>query len=383
MKNKKIALFLILAMTAALIGGIVLVQKSQETRKGAFYGGISAGIWPDFKEVGVDETFDFYLTVTPDTYLVTGAEMNLGFDKSILELTGIEFDNLFTGPKRISSANENGELNIITITTADRSELHREAFNLAKLTFKAIATGSAAIDRVGEYKIVGSRGQEGVIDRTLELKSFTSATVKVSEEGPTPTETPIISGGPTPTEPPEGWPTLNFRIKPGGTSYRVDDQQITVSNIPDQKVKVVVKKGTFRKEFEDVVVSFDEQAVGAGSLKLFGVVAGENYAVLIKGPVHLARRFCYDQQKEHCWLGEEDVTLVPGENDYSWTDLELEPGDINGDGLIDSTDFSQLKQALGVQGEGTKEDLNFNGIVNPQDVVFFLETLSTKYEEEI
>lgn len=387
-KNRKTIfplILLILVVSVALIGGVILVRTSQETRRGAYYGAVSAGIWPDAKQVDFNSgNFDLYLKVIPGDHLITGTEMNLSFDNSILELVDMEFDDLFSGPKRITQANTTGTIPILAVTTADRNDLHNEPFNLVKLTFKPKSAGSTQITRVGDYKIVGSRGQTGVVDRTLELKGFSLATVTVGGGDTIPT-----TGVPYPTEvlPPEeawpegGWPTLEFKIKFAGTTYRVGNQQVTVSNIPDQKVKVIVKKFGSKWEFSDVMVSFDEKAIGTGEVELVGVPVGTGYTVFIKGPAHLARKFCSNKQKDRCRVDEGEIVLKQ-KISYDWTGLELEPGDINQDGVVDASDFSQLKQAIGLQGEGIKEDLNFNGVVNTQDIALFLETLSTKYEEE-
>jgi len=381
---------LILLMLTALIAGLLLLRESQQIRRGAFYGGVNAGVWPDNKEVALGETFTLDLKISPNSSLVTGADIKLKFDPSIIELVALDLDALFVGPRKISQANENGIIQIIAVTPADKSKLYQQPFTLAKLVFKAKKTGSTEITRAGDYKIVGSRGQDGVIDRTLRINKFSKALITVKAEGaegatPTqgagPTQGVTPTEGATPTQPPSTgeWPVLNFKIKFAGTTYRVDNRQIVISDIPDQKVVLLVKKDDFEKKFEDVTVSFDEEAIGTGKVELVGVPAGEGYAVFIKGPVHLTRKFCYDKQKEHCWLGEEDVTLELGENDYDWSGLELELGDANGDDRIDALDFALLKQALGLEGKGIKEDFNFNGVVNSQDVALFLESFSSKY----
>lgn len=177
-------------------------------------------------------------------------------------------------------------------------------------------------------------------------------------------------------------PEMTFKIKLGGTTYNVGDEEKTIDTIPSEKVVVVVKKDDFEKKFQ-TNVSFDEQAVGTGNLVLTNVPPGDNYLILIKGPKHLANRYCSDKQDGHCWLGEEDITLKKGENVFDWTDHELKPGDLNQDGVVNSNDFSQLKKALGQKGENIPEDLNYNGQVNSQDLVFFLNTLNSRYEDEI
>ena len=199
-----------------------------------------------------------------------------------------------------------------------------------------------------------------------------------------PTNTPTA----TPTEAEtENWPVLNFKVKMKGTEYQVQGEDKVVEDIPEQKMTVIVRKGSFEKEFKNVDVSFDKNAVGEGSVVLNGVEPGDKYAILVKGPVHLARKFCKNNQTDRCAYGQEKITLTEGENNFDLTGLYLEPGDINSDGRVDSADFTLLKQAVGKKrsaetGENIPEDLNFNGVVNSQDIVLFLETLSTKYEDD-
>ncbi|MFH1561043.1 MAG: cohesin domain-containing protein [Patescibacteria group bacterium] len=378
MKNKKIGLILTLGMVFALFAGLVLVRQSQETRKGAFYGGITASLWPNPKDVAVGDTFSIHLKVNPkpagatEAYLVSGVDMVLSFDKSLLELTEAKLDSLFTGPNKVTQANQTGRINLVGVTVSDRDQLHAATFDFVKLTFKAKKKGSTAINRVGEYEIVGSRGQTGDIDRTLKLDSFASTTVNVTDQGrPTPT---LVDGQ---------WPILDFKIKLGGTSYMVNDQTIYIDDIPNKAATVVVKKGAFRKEFEDVTVTFDSTAIGSARLSLVGVPAGDKYLVSVTVDGYLPRVFCRDFQVERCRVGDEAISLIIGDNDYDWTGFELEPGDVNFDTVVNSLDFTQVKSALGQTGVGLPEDVVPNGVVNPQDLVKLLETLSNKYGEEI
>jgi len=360
-KNKKINPVTILILLLGLTAGLLLIRSSQEVRRPAYYGQVSASLLPSERDVLTGETFNLRLKISPGDNLVSGVDLDLDFDSSLMELTDVEVHESYTGGGDLVS---DGKVNIMVVTVLDPEDLPQESFDLAVITFKAIGSGTGKINRVGDYQIVGSRGEGGDIDRTLELVSFNPATVNISE-------------GNTPEG---GWPVLNFSVKFGGTEYAVGDQKVIV-DVPDQKVKLVVKRGGFRKEFDGVDLVFDDQAIGWGSVELVGVTPGGGYAVLIKGPVHLARKFCSNKQKERCQLGEENISLVPGDNNYDWTGLNLEPGDINLDGRVDSTDFSRIKSSLGNQSG--KEDINFNGIVNSQDIVLLLDTLNTKYEEEI
>ncbi len=367
-KNKILVLLLIIPLLT-VFAGLILVKQTQEVRRRAAYGEINLQLLPDVQEVELDEeTANVQLQVLPEEYLVSGGHFNISYNPNILEFQSAELNENFNG---VSQVVEEGVVETVSYLKSD-GQIPAEPFSLVNLRFKLLNEGSSILSKTAAVSFVGSKGVEGVDDRVLDIGSFSQAEIDVSAGEPTP----------IPTEPPAGWPELSFKIRFGGTKYLVNDQEKIVEDIGTQPVDVIVKGNGISQRYKDVMVEFDNQAVGTGSLELVGVEPGDNYAILIKGPVHLARRFCLDDQVEHCWLGEESITLNPGENEFNWAALNLEPGDIDQNGVVNSADFTTLKQALMTEG-GISEDINFNGIVNSQDVVFFLETLSTKYEDEL
>ncbi len=209
---------------------------------------------------------------------------------------------------------------------------------------------------------------------------------------PWPTNTPLPTNTSqpthTPTKTPTNTPTLapdqaevEFNIKLAGTDYYVGGQRILV-DVPEVLVDVIVKNDEYYYRQEDVLVQFNDQAVGKGSVKLDNFKEDNNYSMLIKGPVHLMNRYCKNEQKGYCWKNEAGLEISTGVNKFNFADWPLVPGDINQDGVVDVVDFSVLKQALGARNY-PREDINFNGIVNSQDINFLLQTLSTRYEDEI
>ncbi len=395
--------FIFFSLIFGLFGAIYLVQQRQETRRQAAYGNVAVSILPDEKIVEVGEQVNLQVMVNPGPNLVNLVKMTLDYDEDVLEFVDVAVRNGFTG----SDSSAGGRVEFTALTTMARDELERlnnEPFQIATLTFEAKQTGVADINRTEDYVITGSRGQEGNIDRQLSMSSFDRSTITVVSEL-VPTETPVATNTPpsgatntpdpeatstpipvvtaTPTGEPEGgWPELTFKIKFEGTEYRVGGVMKTVDTIGTRLVDVWVKGNGESFEYEDVPVEFNNQAIGTGSIDLTGVEPGSGYAVLVKGPVHLAKRFCKDDQREHCWLGEEEITLDSGENSFDWTEINLEPGDIDKNGVVNSADFTLLKEALKLEGD-VEEDINFNGIVNGQDITFFLNTLSTKYEDDL
>lgn len=372
-KNNQKGFWIILFLLFALFGGMYLLQRQQEVRREAAYGEIGLSLLPSEKEVNVDENVELRLQVIPGQFLVNLVKIRLAYNPMVVELKSVLPQNNFS----VTHKKSDGQVEIIALTTMAREELEilteTGSFEIARLNFEAVSPGETEISRLGEYAITGSRGIEGPEDRGLNLSAFGSSKITVRDKQEL---------TPTPTEPPQGWPELTFKIKFLGTEYAIGSEQKVVSGVGTQMVDLLVKGNGISQNYSNVQVEFNEQAVGTGSLELVGVEPGDNYAVLIKGPVHLARRYCRDGQKEHCWLGEENISIVAGENIYDWTDLALEPGDIDGNGIVNSVDFTLLKNALGQEGE-VKEDINFNGFVNTQDITFFLQTLSRKYEDDI
>lgn len=395
-KKQVLTLVAILMAAAGLLAGGVLLQRRTELRRQAAYSKIDVSLQPQPLEVCKGETKKIFVKVdpspedAPETAEIHAAEMSFNFDSDVATISALTFNenygaSIWNGKEK---ANNSGEIKMTALTMQEN--VPTNIFNLAEVSFIGREVGEFTFSMNSDYEVLGVRGQTGVnVDRELEINDFdqVKTQVKVTDCGdlsPTPTGEEDLSLTPTGEEQEEtSWPKLTFKVKFGGTEYRVNDQQIVVNDIPDQKVDVVVKGKGQRKVYQDVNVTFNEQAIGTGTLELEGVTPGSGYSILLKGPVHLARRFCQDKQREHCWLGEGSLTINSGENSFDWTGLELEPGDINRDGVVDAADFTALKAAIGKSGTNVSEDLNRNGTVTGQDIVFFLDTLSERYEEEI
>jgi len=131
-----------------------------------------------------------------------------------------------------------------------------------------------------------------------------------------------------------------------------------------------------------------------GRVRLPGVVPGNGYYVIIKGPKHIAERFCLDKQEVYCPAGK-TLTLKIN-NIFDFTGWPLRPGDISGatagvqDGKIDSVDWSFLVQALISDDEEKRERANLNydldadnkQIIAGNDIRLFVETMQTKYDDD-
>jgi len=196
-----------------------------------------------------------------------------------------------------------------------------------------------------------------------------------------PTETLLLS--PTPTVE-ASTPILNFKVSFAGV---LDSSK--VKETPEVTVKI--KKGLeIVAEFTGVQLEPDTGAAFKGSVVLSGVAPGGDYTIYIKGPRHLVRKFCQDKQTERCF-GRGRIVLTSGKNEFDFSRLSLEPGDLPNpsenmqqDSVVNGVDLSLLKARLGKDypEELAVADLDFNGVINTRDIVLLLRTLSSKYGEE-
>lgn len=168
----------------------------------------------------------------------------------------------------------------------------------------------------------------------------------------------------------------------------------------DQKVIVTVKKpsgatGGYMGTYRDINIVSDSTGVYSGSVVLSSPttastpVAGDKVWIFIKGPKHLAKKFCVnDQALDKRCKDNEFLVLQAGENTFNWSRSVMEGGDLpltgGQDGVVNSTDWTFMNGKLGssVTADLVAADINLDGIVNATDRVLLRITLETKYEED-
>ena len=118
----------------------------------------------------------------------------------------------------------------------------------------------------------------------------------------------------------------------------------------------------------------------------FNNVNNFNY-LRIKGPNHLASRLCLNNQSTK--LDEVTTCEINLKNTntttYNFSNYSLIPGDINQDGVINSSDYSIIKNNFNSETITCNQtgDLNFDGIVNSLDANLLKDSLSEQEEGEI
>ncbi|MFH1841128.1 MAG: hypothetical protein ABH807_03180 [Candidatus Shapirobacteria bacterium] len=171
---------------------------------------------------------------------------------------------------------------------------------------------------------------------------------------------------------------LRFSVKFQGVETKKGYQQVKIR---------VYKKGVVDRWFDyheiDGLLANDT-GIYSGVAILSNVPAGDNYTIFIKGPKHLARKFCTNNQENRC-VGGGQIALTAGQNTFDFSKIGLEAGDVPlQDGVCDVQDYSRVKNLRGNPEAVALAigDLNLDGIVNTSDTNMMRETLATKYEED-
>ncbi|MFH1561006.1 MAG: hypothetical protein ABID04_00275 [Patescibacteria group bacterium] len=403
-------------------------------------GTVSLEIKPDGQSYEIGQEIPVKVTFLAGENRLTLVNVLVSFDNQLLELIPAKSQINSQGP--LNQAIENtlkgsNRYSMVAVATNIENPATGE-FVLGTITFKAKQAGSTGIDLVSQ-EVVGldSGGADGIYSVNFQKENFTIGSVEPTiTQVPTPTDVPVCIAGdkdcggangrpricqagqwtnlapcsagqscsdgncivvttgvptkvPTPTAIPDsGTPILNFKVSFVGILNK--DK---VKEIP--KVAIKVKKGFETvAEFDGVeVVPTDvgDKTVFTGAVALTGVVPGGNYSVLIKGPKHLARKFCQNNQVDRCY-GQGEIILVEGENSFDFSGLSLEPGDLPNpsynmaqDGVVNGVDLALIKARFFVdqhEEEKLVADLDFNGDIGGRDIVLFLQTLSAKFDEE-
>lgn len=213
---------------------------------------------------------------------------------------------------------------------------------------------------------------------------------------PTPTGTITITPSltPTATQAPGSVVNLAFKVKFQGIATKRADQKVRVT--ADCQYSSTASTFTTKTFYENVNLTSDDNGVYSGSVNLSGQeVGGKCKFFIIKGPKHLARKFCENNQKVRCTSpasGEvpKSITLA-ATNTLDFSQLALEGGDLPNpndggkqDGVVNSVDFGLMNNRLGSTAEEDLAiaDLDLNGIVNVTDRILLRNTLETRYEED-
>ncbi len=208
-------------------------------------------------------------------------------------------------------------------------------------------------------------------------------------------------------------------VLPTGTSG-TSPTSGTLSGIPLDltKVNIILKvalqgvrAGTFSEQYSHLKFGVAVGAVGSDTTEYMesdfmsrgagiyeGIVSfdstkvprGRTYKLLIKGPKHLARRFCSSQASGDDYFCPDiagSIILAPGVQSFDFSTVHLMPGDLpiggRQDGLVDSADLAFIRQNLPNKDANVLRigDLNLDGIIDTQDYSLVINNLVNNEDE--
>jgi len=256
-------------------------------------------------------------------------------------------------------------------------------------------------------------GEDAVLTKSIQIGDLDQVTPTEAETiSPTEITTPIPAEevSPDPMESPPVTiteavtPTPSFTQAPSPTTTQLvnpEEVQLDVSLRLQGIVAKPVAAGSGilmkislisedkAKSYEqDVLFQSSDSGVFTGKMILKSADTSPLYKLLIKGPKHLQKRICEVHPKEavggtyNCTKA--NIQLKKGNNNIQLEDIVILAGDIpNQDSVINAQDIVFIRQSLGSKNVSdiNRGDLNFDGIIDSQDYSMILNALSFKYDD--
>lgn len=228
-------------------------------------------------------------------------------------------------------------------------------------------------------------GCESVDRLTTTAPPTTSTTTTTTDNTPVinpPAETPAASVTPV--------AKVSFKLAFAG----IKPSAVCLSSLGNLKVEVAnIPTNSYQGSLTTAVtpISGSVDSKGNQIFKVDGLVLDTKFSnvnnsnyIKLKGPFHVKRRMCLDNQSTKLGENTDCVLDLTTEDNriYDFSKYTLLSGDINGDGVINSIDFSTLKTNMTSKIEcGQRGDLDLNGRVNSIDADLIKDSLSSRDDE--
>ncbi len=132
----------------------------------------------------------------------------------------------------------------------------------------------------------------------------------------------------------------------------------------------------------------DTNGVWSASAIFPNIATTSNYQVFIKGARHLQRKICDPTPSEtnpgeyKCTTAK--ISLTYGDNNLDFSGIYLFAGDVNQDGVVDSSDTSSVRSNLGKTDAQSLAvcDVNFDGVCDSQDFSLVIAALRIRFDDE-
>jgi hypothetical protein len=419
-KVSPLSVAFILVLMVAMMAGIFLTGKVQETRKGAYFSGAKLLILPTDITAKVGDVVPVQLWVQTENDAKVSA-----VDTKICYGTGLalEATDVTTLIELNSEAfkvieyvkNEANCLRLVAVSSGIAPEnLKSGLVKVANVRFKAVNNVSGKLEMsVTTSKVSGYNPVAGATDTSMKIGSVENANYVITKDviviptetlmptlTPQPTQTLVPTQALVPTETPVAMvePYLKFRMSFLG-ERSIDVACADIEKMP-LTITVMANDGESRV-YENVLAksmtasdTTDLQVYEFG-LKLTGFNYTDEIAVFLKGPKHLQVKYGVDGQNDYYGIdGGELMGLTEDENTtpmFSFEGFPLLAGDVTGpdsvqDGVVDGLDFSYVKSESIKRTEVEPHDymladLNGNCKMESQDLSNLMLSLSVRQSQ--
>lgn len=343
----------------------LVVTIGESTRIGQ----VNVKLDPSVATKSANQNFDVDIKVEAGTFKINFMQLGLNFDQNKLQIVGFTPGEWATvdmfPPEEQELGNASGSARLFAATM--KATLPTGTFTAGKLTLKGKVDGVAALTiKKDSASTFGGETADGTQDGTFSIRDTVDGVYTIGAGG--------------------AGPVLNFKIKFQGVTTKRADQKVKM--ITDCKGADSFSR---RDTFPDINVSANDSGIYSGSLVLPErfVQLEPKCAIFIKGPKHLARKLCENNQEVRCTAGKSISLRLT--NDFDFSKLPLEAGDLPNpnlsnvqDGVVNSVDASLIEARIAKSDAVSigVADVNFDGIVNWGDMSLLLNTLETKYEED-
>ncbi|MEK7523112.1 MAG: dockerin type I domain-containing protein, partial [Patescibacteria group bacterium] len=194
---------------------------------------------------------------------------------------------------------------------------------------------------------------------------------------------------PTPTGGAEGNVKLNLKLKFQGINKKPPTEELNFIKGKIEGMIIGTNEGFTSTTEGNFLVKSDDNGVWSGTVGIYlpQSALGKKFTLYIKGRRHIQKKICDSVPTEtspgtyRCSTG--NITLVAGDNNLDFSGILLLVGDLDQSGIVDSVDFSLVRNCLGKSDTVcvSSSDLNLDGIVNTQDFSMILVALGIRTDE--
>lgn len=390
-KENKIKIVFTILLLVALAMGVVLVQQTQELRKGAYFAETTILLQPTEIQKNVGEDFGVQVWVnTGGDAKVDGLQTDLCYKSSLITprnsggVVAVE-PNSEAGFSSVELALVIGETDdkcfrIGVRSSADAEQLKSGMVKVATVYFTSVSQGAGEINmRLDKAKVSGDNPDGS--DKYMKVNSVAGMSYSIVGGGGSDTPQPT-----SPATDADMW--INYRVAFAGVK---PDRQCATG----WQTKLTALSGQIRKEYTSVPltrttdVNDKGEAVYEGSFHAPGFSQANGVALFFKGPKHLQVKYgksgqtaVYNQAG-----GEISLTNVASTSPVlDFSEYPILAGDVNGDGMINGIDFTTIKPKAAdfveiASGGYLAEDLDGSCQVNNNDIILLVRSLNEKQDQ--